>query len=96
MKAIIEGKRYDTRTATEIANYWNGCSPCDFNHISESPDKSAKNTYFLTGKGGPLTQCSEACEGGRCQGRGSRIIPLTAEEARQWLEEMKKTDVLEA
>ena len=34
MKKIINEKKYDTNTATKVADYWNGYGASDFNYVS--------------------------------------------------------------
>ena len=58
MKQIINGKTYNTETATELGHYWNGLSDSDFRHISESLYRTKNGRYFLAGEGGPMTRYS--------------------------------------
>lgn len=82
MKAVIQGRLYDTQTATEVASHGEG-GPGDFRSFFEILYRSPNNTYFLCGKGGPMTRYSQPCDGGRSG--GSAIIPLSDVEARDWL-----------
>ena len=73
MKKIINGKRYDTETATKVAddsysNYG------DFGYWSEEIYRTQKGNWFLRGEGGDETR------------DGSVIIPFTKKEALAWLE----------
>lgn len=95
MKSIINGKRYDTDTATEIGKYWNGCSSGDFNNCTEGLYLTKGGSWFIAGHGGPMSSYAESCEGGRGRTGGSAIRPLTAAEARQWLEDHGETEALE-
>ncbi|MBQ6501537.1 MAG: hypothetical protein IJI87_09220 [Mogibacterium sp.] len=90
-KAIINGKMYNTETATEIANYWNGLGNGDFNNMDESLYKKKTGEFFLCGEGGPLTKYREEAFGGGFCG-GSRIIPLTVDEAKKWCEQYCDAD----
>ena len=96
MKKIVNGKRYDTKTATEIASAWNGCSRSDFNFLLETLYKTDSGAWFLAGEGGALTKYAEVLEGGRCHCGGKDILPLTPAEAKAWLESNRKTAALEA
>lgn len=93
MKAIINGKRYDTASATKITSEWNGRSRSDFRHLCEELYKTKNGAYVLACEGGALTQYAESH--GNLKGSGEAIIPFTSEEAIQWLEENKKADALE-
>lgn len=84
MKAVINGKRYNTETAEEVGEYQNALGYNDFRHIEESLYKTKKGAFFLAGSGGPMTKYSQAV--GDMTGGGSGIIPLTKEEARTWCE----------
>ena len=95
MKKIINGKRYDTKTATEIASAWNGCSRSDFNFLLETLYKTDGGAWFLAGDGGALTKYAEVLEGGRSRCGGKDIVPLTPAEAKGWLESNRKTEALE-
>jgi hypothetical protein len=95
MKQIIDGKRYDTETATKLAHWWNGCSTTDFNCVSEDLYKTKAGTFFLHGTGGALSGWSCSYEGGRSRGGGSGLRPLTNDEARQWLEDHELTEAIE-
>jgi hypothetical protein len=94
MKSIINGKRYNTETATKIASYWNGRSDQDFRHLSETLYKTQKCEYFLKGEGGPRTEYAVS-EGNTSY--GSRLIKvMTPDDAKAWLDQYQKVDALEA
>lgn len=93
MKRIIEGKVYDTDKAEEIATYSSHHYPNDFHYYEETLYKTAKGNFFLAGEGGAASKYSQPVHGGR--GGGSALEPLTADEAREWLELHKFTDELE-
>ena len=86
MKKVIDGKLYDTQTATMIASYANGGSWRDFQHYEEELYRTKRGTFFLAGEGGPMTEYSRRVDQNSCTG-GEKIIPLTEKEARKWLEE---------
>ena len=93
MKAIIEGKRYDTETADELAKADNRLSYNDFNYCFESLYRTKKGAFFLAGEGGALSKYAGVCGNANCEGRG--IIPLTEEDALSWLEENKEVELIE-
>lgn len=85
MKKIINGKKYDTDTATWVGEYWNGLSDKDFRYLSEDLYLKKTGEFFLMGDGGALTIYSNS-NGSQSWGV-SKIIPLTKKEAREWAEE---------
>lgn len=95
MKQIINGKKYDTDTATLIGDYWNGCGSSDFNYISEELYQKKTGEYFLYACGGALTSYSVQVSTSTASG-GSHIIPLTEAEAKNWAAEHISVDDYEA
>ena len=96
MKSIINGKRYDTETAEEIANWDNGIySRRDFNWCDETLYRTTTGALFLHGEGGPLTRYAESSDGGNSFGSGSSILPMTEQEAVAWLEDRQLPNVIE-
>jgi len=93
MKRIIDGKRYDTETAEMVAEDSNGYAYSDFNHCEETLYRTQRGNWFLYGEGGPMSKYSQAV--GDMRGGGSAIVPLSADDARSWLENAGKTDELE-
>lgn len=86
MKKIIDGRMYNTDTATCVATYDNGCSYDDLDYISEDLFIKKNGEWFIYGAGGARTNYSVSCGSNWWRG-GSSIIPLTEEEAKEWLEE---------
>lgn len=93
MKQIINGKRYDTNTATFVAKYGRGLGRGDFSNYDEELYRTPRGNWFLAGEGGPMTKYSRPC--GNMTSGGSGIIPLSPDEARSWLENKEETDALE-
>ena len=84
MRQIIEGRSYNTETATEIGSYKYGTGPSDFDHIEESLYITKQGAYFLAGSGGANTDyCT--CNG-NSSFPGHRITPITREQALIWCE----------
>ena len=76
MKQIINGKKYDTDTAKEIAHYCAPGSVQDFSYFEETLYRKKTGEYFLYGKGGPASRYSRSC--GQTSGRvisGSSPLP---------------------
>ena len=94
MKAIINGKAYNTDTATEVDSYWNGYSSGDFHYVCETLYRTAKGKFFLHGIGGPMTPYARAYGNG--YGGGEEIIPYTETEALEWCELRDCTDAIDA
>lgn len=93
MKKVVNGKVYNTDTAEEVANYSNGLGGRDFRNVDESLYKTKKGAWFLAGEGGPMTKYARAC--GNMTGGGDDIIPMSAEEALEWLEHHDETEAIE-
>lgn len=85
MKSIIDGKKYDTETARQIADYSNGLGTSDFRHVEETLYRTEKGTFFLAGSGGAMTKYAEG--NGNTTWGSSKIIPITDDEALQWMEQ---------
>ena len=93
MKAIIDGKRYDTQTAEMIDCESNGLGRGDFKWCAEWLYRTKKGKWFLHGEGGASSKYSEpACD---MRGPGQRLVPMTDAQALAWLEENGKADAIE-
>ena len=93
MKKIINGRKYDTETATLIgfdsySNYR------DFNHWEEWLYKKRNGEFFLYGSGGPNSKYSVRVDMNSWSG-GSKIIPLTYNSAKEWAEKHLNVDEYE-
>ena len=94
MRAIIEGKRYDTETAEEVAEYHSPHLRGDFHKFSETLYRTRRGRWFLVGEGNAASPYSARFADGR--GPGKRVVPFSDEEAREWMESREKYDALEA
>ncbi len=93
MKKVIEGKVYNTVTATKLAEYSYGYSS-DFSYISEELYLTKKGKYFLAGKGGPYTCYAEQVSRYTyCSGEA--IIPMTKQEAFEWCQKRDCTEAID-
>lgn len=93
MKKIINGKKYDTSTAKEIARWDNG-DCLSFGWCSETLYRKKTGEYFLHGEGGPTSKYCEYSDG--MQRSGEQIIPLTGgKKAREWAEQNLGGDLYE-
>jgi hypothetical protein len=84
MKKVIDGKLYVTEKATRIWNHDNGFDSGNFKWCDESLYRARSGAFFLAGSGGPMTRYGS--DHGSMRGFGERIIPMTMDEAREWLE----------
>jgi hypothetical protein len=92
-KAIIEGKRYDTETATLICSGSADTSKSNFRYWSASLYVTKNGNYFLDGEGGPMTRWSRSFDNS-CSG-GAGVIPIDAAEALAFAERHGGVDVVE-
>lgn len=94
MRKIINGKKYDTETAKELGDYWNGLGGSDFRNFFETLYQKKTGEYFLYREGGPASKYAEHCSGGWTAGKN--IIPMTESEAMEWAEKHLDCDEYEA
>lgn len=83
MKKIIEGKVYNTETATRVGEWSNEYYCNDFRFVSEELYKKKNGEFFLYGEGGAMSIYAEP-EGNNSWTGGSAINPLTPKEAYDW------------
>jgi hypothetical protein len=92
-KAIINGKRYNTETATFVCEGSANCSKSDFKYWSAALYKTQRGNYFLDGEGGPMTQWAKSFDNSSSGSSG--IIPIDREEALAFAETHGCIDVVE-
>lgn len=92
MKKIINGKKYDTDTATLYVDRDNNCT--GFSHTYEALYLKKTGEFFLYGHSGPMGKYARAVGDNTVSG-GSDIIPLSFEEARQFAERYASVDEYE-
>ena len=85
MRKIINGRKYDTETATEIETYNNGKSYTDFSYVEETLYKKKTGEFFLAGSTGAFGRFAHR-SGVGCYCKGSGIAPLSIDEAKEWCE----------
>lgn len=84
MKKIIDGKIYNTETASRLATWHNDLPDNDFESLLEKLYVTKKGQHFLYGNGGALTWCAQRSGNGTC---GGNVIKLfTPAEALEWCE----------
>lgn len=94
MKRIINGKKYNTETATEVGYASSGLSYRDFGWWEERLYRKRTGEFFLHGEGGPMTNYAKYC--GDCRACGEDILPMTEEQAKMWAERHLDGDEYEA
>lgn len=85
MKKIINGKKYDTETATKKASAYASCSMSDFGYWEEELYQKRTGEFFLYGHGGPASKYSVTVGQNEWSG-GEKLIPLSMEAAQKWAE----------
>ena len=89
MKKVINGKMYNTSTATLIG--YEVAYDSDWMHrCREELYRKTTGECFLYGDGGPATRYGCTCSDGS-MGAGQHILPLSESEAREWVEENLST-----
>lgn len=94
MKKVIGGRRYDTETAEHIADGGNGYPIDDFNCCLEELYRKRTGEFFIYGYGGPYSKYCAWSSYNSC-GFGEKIIPITIDEAKAWVEEYLDGDQYE-
>lgn len=93
MKRTIDGKIYNTDTATKIATWSNGHNYNDFNYCDESLFVTSKGAYFVAGEGGAMSKYSQSH--GNSRGSGEGIEVLTKSQALAWCEHHQEQDAID-
>lgn len=94
MIRIIDGKRYNTETATKVADVSGNCqSITDFKFDHTQLYRTTKGAWFIAGKGGPLSRWVRTVGDGYTGGSGIQV--LDADEARALLEQHAEASVVE-
>ena len=94
MKKIINGKRYDTDTAIQVAE-WESGYPNDFSYFCEQLYRKRTGEYFIFGHGNAASKYAISA-GNNSWAGGSALIPLTYDSAREWGEDHMDADEYEA
>lgn len=86
MKAIINGKRYDTEAATHLATASSPLPHTDFAWWEEDLYQTKRSkVFFLAGEGNARSHYAVSLGGGSW-GPGAKITPMTKAEALAWCE----------
>lgn len=84
MKKLIDGKVYNTDTATPIGTWSNNLSTRDFRNETATLYVTKKGAFFVAGESGPMG--SFAYSVGNMTSGGEGLFALTKEEALEWAE----------
>ena len=96
MKAIINGKRYDTDKARELASATSHCGRRDFGWWREKLYRTPRSgAYFLAGEGHARSHYARPLGGGS-YGPGEKITPMSEEEAFAWAQQHLRAAEIEA
>ena len=92
MREIINGDVYDTEESKLIASHDCPSQACnELRYWEEDLYLTPDRRWFLHGAGGPLTLWAEIDQEGN-QTSGSRIQPLTPQQASRWLQDAGETE----
>jgi hypothetical protein len=91
MKKIINGKLYNTETATCLGSWSNGHDVGDFTYCEESLYRTKSGNYFIFGLGGANSKYSQQC-GQNSYSGGSDITVISEGDAKNWAEDHLDAD----
>lgn len=92
MKKRINGLRYDTDTAKELARYSSPLPYTETGYYNEWLYKKRTGEYFLYGEGNPGSKWAEKVPYDNSYIAGADIQPLTFEQAQDWFEKANNSD----
>lgn len=95
MKKVINNRLYNTDTAHELGTWANMADVRNFNRFTETLYQKRTGEYFIHGVGGPASKYAETIGQNTWSG-GEKIIPMTFENARKWVEEHLTADEFES
>ena len=85
MRKIINKKMYDTDTAECVEEFENTPYKSNFHYYKKMLYRKKTGEFFLYGYGNGATSYRTEYIGGTCSS-GEKIIPLTEEDAKEWVE----------
>lgn len=74
---VINGKRYNTDTAQEVASYQNTADRRDYHQFEETLYITPKCAFFLVGEGGPMSKYSRSTGQNSWSGSSDNFTPLS-------------------
>lgn len=93
MRKIINGKKYDTETASLICDYANVQNRTHFYSYSETLYQKKTGEFFIYVEGGPACPYSESGRGFACG--SAKITPISENEAQKFVEEHGSVEMYE-
>lgn len=85
MKAVINGRKYDTETAEMVGSWSNNLGRGDWHWCNEELYRKKTGEFFLYGEGGGLSPHRTWLTHNSFR-EGERIVPMTEDEAKAWVE----------
>lgn len=92
MEKIINGKRYNTETAELIAERKDNMG--SFDYVHEELYRKRTGEFFISGEGGARSKYARRIEQNTWSD-GWAIVPITDEEAKEWLEKYASVETYE-
>ena len=83
-RAVIDGKIYDTETATHICECGNDYGRSDFKFVDQDLYRTPRGRFFLAGEGGPMSHWCRSVGDGYTGGCG--IKQVCPGDARDYME----------
>ena len=93
MKRIINGKKYDTNTASLIYRATANCPCSDFAYWEEELFLKKTGEFFIAGEGHGFTKW--ASHNGNSSGYGYGLEPISLDEAKEWVSRHCTVDLYE-
>lgn len=93
MKKVIGGKRFNTETAQYVGSYESDLAPTEHGFLKEDLYIKKTGDFFLHGMGGGLTKYAKSY--GDAYGFGEKILPISINEAKIWVENHMTADEYE-
>lgn len=94
MKKIINGKKYDTDTATLLCEWDNGLPSSDFKAMRRKLFRKKTGEFFLYNWGGAATCYAQCC--GQWSSEGDEIVPCDEYTAREFMEKYGSVEAYES
>lgn len=91
MYKVINGRRYNTETATKVAEWENMDNVTDPHWYKEDLFRKKNGEFFIHGVGGPASKYSKATGMNSWSG-DEKIVPITYDEAKEWAERLEEKD----
>lgn len=92
---IIDGRRYNTDTATAVASEYSYEGISDFRWFEETLYRTPKGAWFTCGGGNAMSRYSQPAGLNSWSGSRDVIRALSARDAQRWLTRNNATDALE-